>query len=76
MTPAAERADLLRKYQAALKKREDELAEAIAREVGKPLWEAKAEVATMANKVDVTLNESLKLVADVEPRMAPLRNTR
>jgi succinylglutamic semialdehyde dehydrogenase len=60
----AERGDYLKKYQAALKRREEELAEALAREVGKPLWESKTEVATMVNKVDITLNESMKLVAD------------
>lgn len=61
-----DRSVYLKKYQAALKKHEAELAEIIVREVGKPLWEAKTEVATMVNKVDVTLNESLKLVSDFE----------
>jgi succinylglutamic semialdehyde dehydrogenase len=61
-----ERAELLRKYQAALKRREEELAETIAREVGKPLWEAKTELSAMLNKVDVTINESLRFVADFE----------
>jgi succinylglutamic semialdehyde dehydrogenase len=65
-TPQADRAELLKKYQAALKKREDELMEAIAREVGKPLWEAKTEFTAMINKVDITINESVKLVADYE----------
>jgi succinylglutamic semialdehyde dehydrogenase len=65
-TPATERANFLKAYQAAIKRREDELAETIAREVGKPLWEARTEVATMLNKVDITINESLKLVADYE----------
>ena len=60
------RKDYLRKYADALKKREAVLAETIAREIGKPLWEAKQEVATMVNKVDVTLNEGLKPVADYE----------
>jgi len=44
----------------------EELAEMISREVGKPLWEAKAEVQSMINKIDVTLNESLKLVEEKE----------
>jgi succinylglutamic semialdehyde dehydrogenase len=61
----SERAELLKKYQSILKRREDELAEILAREVGKPLWESKTEVATMVNKVDVTLNDSMKLVADL-----------
>lgn len=61
-----DRADYLRRYQAAIKRRQDEIAELIAREVGKPLWEAKSEVASMLNKVDITLEESMKLVTDYE----------
>jgi succinylglutamic semialdehyde dehydrogenase len=64
--PLAERAELLKKYQAALRAREDELVEVLAREVGKPLWESKTEHQTMLNKVDITLGESAKLVADYE----------
>ena len=62
--PPRERAELLKKYQDALKQRGEELAEIMAREVGKPLWESKAEVSAMVNKVDVTINDSLRLVAD------------
>lgn len=61
-----ERAELLKKYQAALKKREVHIAEALAREVGKPLWESKTELTAMLGKVDVAINESMKLVADYE----------
>src|SRR6185295_13992183 len=56
----------LKKYQDALRKREDALVETIAREVGKPVWEAKTELTAMINKVDVTIGESMKLVADFE----------
>lgn len=41
-----------------------ELAEILARETGKPLWETKTEVTTVVNKIDITLNHSLKLVAE------------
>lgn len=64
--PLAERADLLKKYQAAVKKREEDFIHVISREVGKPAWESKTEVAAMVNKVDITINESMKLVADFE----------
>ena len=60
----SERAHFLKKYQSALKRREGEWAEIIAREVGKPLWEAKTEVAAMINKIDITLTESLQFVKD------------
>ncbi|MDR3605902.1 MAG: aldehyde dehydrogenase family protein [Oligoflexia bacterium] len=65
-TPSAERAEILKRYQAEIKKREDDLIQIISREVGKPLWESKTEVAAMINKVDVTINESAKLIADFE----------
>lgn len=64
--PVGERAELLKAYQAALKQREEELVETIAREVGKPLWEAKTEFSAMINKIDITINDSLKLVSDYE----------
>ena len=60
----AERAELLKKYQAAVKHREEQLIEALAREVGKPVWEAKTEVATMVNKVDVAIGEGMRFVSD------------
>jgi succinylglutamic semialdehyde dehydrogenase len=65
-TPIAERAEYLKKYQSELKKRSEEIVEIIAREAGKPLWEAKTELTAMLNKVDVTIQESMKLVSDFE----------
>ncbi len=59
-TSFEDRAAILKKYGEALKRREDELVEVIAREVGKPLWEAKTEVGAMINKISITLNESMK----------------
>ncbi|MCC6276954.1 MAG: succinylglutamate-semialdehyde dehydrogenase [Oligoflexia bacterium] len=43
---------------------QEELAEIISQDSGKPLWEAKTEVQSMINKIDVTLNESLKLIEE------------
>ncbi len=42
----------------------EDLALAIARDTGKPLWEAKTEVAAMIGKIPVTLDQSLKLVEE------------
>ncbi|MBX7230721.1 MAG: succinylglutamate-semialdehyde dehydrogenase [Bdellovibrionales bacterium] len=39
-------------------------AKIISRETGKPLWEAKNEVSTMINKIDITLKYSMKLVEE------------
>jgi succinylglutamic semialdehyde dehydrogenase len=61
-----ERAEFLKKYQAALTRKQDEIAEAIAREVGKPLWECKTELIAMINKVDVTVQDSMRFVQDYE----------
>ena len=56
----------MKKYQSIFKRREEELTEIIAREVGKPLWEAKTELSAMINKVDITIEESMKYVTDFE----------
>jgi succinylglutamic semialdehyde dehydrogenase len=65
-TKIADRIELLKKYQSALKKRQDEIVEAIAREVGKPLWESKTELTAMIGKIDVTINDGLRFVSDSE----------
>lgn len=43
---------------------ESEMAEAIARDTGKPLWEAATEAKALSQKIDITLNYSLKLIAE------------
>ncbi len=58
----SERINYLKKYQEEIKKIADELAYAIAIEVGKPLWEAKTEVSAIVSKVDVTIADSLKRI--------------
>jgi succinylglutamic semialdehyde dehydrogenase len=60
----SERVVLVRRYRDELLKRKDELADVISRETGKPLAESAAEVKAMAEKVDVTENEALPLVAE------------
>jgi succinylglutamic semialdehyde dehydrogenase len=61
------RAAVLLRFRDAASGRVDELAELIAREVGKALWDARAEAALLAPKVDVTLSDGMHLVAPVEP---------
>jgi succinylglutamic semialdehyde dehydrogenase len=61
-----DRAELLRKYQNVIKNREEEIAETISREVGKPLWESRTEVSAMIAKVDITLSESMKFISNFE----------
>ena len=69
-----ERANYLKKYQEAVRARKDDLAMALALEVGKPLWEAKTEAASVDSKVTVTLADSLdrirqETIKEVMPKM-------
>ncbi|MEY4508692.1 MAG: succinylglutamic semialdehyde dehydrogenase [Pseudomonadota bacterium] len=60
--PLDERKALLLELKRVLAGRTSELALAITREVGKPLWEAETEVAAALAKIDVTLSDGLALV--------------
>jgi len=53
--PADERIAVLQRYAAVLGERRSALAEAIARETGKPLWETETEVASMIGKVAISV---------------------
>ena len=63
-TAPAERATTLKRFAELIDTERDRLAEVIAREVGKPLWEARTEVAAMVGKVATTLDRGLELVAE------------
>ncbi|MBE1529970.1 succinylglutamic semialdehyde dehydrogenase [Sphingopyxis sp. OAS728] len=52
---AEARIAVLQRYAAVLGERQAALAEAIARETGKPLWEAQTEVASMIGKVAISI---------------------
>ncbi len=62
--PLEERITFLKKFQEQVKKRKEQMAEAISLEMGKPLWEATGEVNSVIGKVDITINDSLPRVAD------------
>lgn len=66
-TPFEERAATLRRYADAVTKNAERLAEQISREMGKVLWEARTEVKAVAGKVPITLEDGMRLVADVQP---------
>lgn len=63
-TSLSERITYLKKFQAEAQKRKMEIAEAIAWETGKPLWEALTEANAIAAKVDVTIKDSLERVSN------------
>lgn len=73
-TSIEERINCLRKYQEAVRARKDEIAMALALEVGKPLWEAKTEAASLDSKVTVTITDSYErikqeTIKDVMPKI-------
>ncbi|WP_317204871.1 succinylglutamate-semialdehyde dehydrogenase [Janthinobacterium sp.] len=53
--PLEERIAVCARFRDLLKEDAEELALLISEEVGKPLWESRTEVATMANKVDISV---------------------
>ncbi|QOY94279.1 succinylglutamate-semialdehyde dehydrogenase [Massilia sp. UMI-21] len=55
LAPLAQRIAVCTRFRDLLKEHSEELASIIAEEVGKPLWEARTEVATMANKIDISV---------------------
>jgi succinylglutamic semialdehyde dehydrogenase len=54
-TPFEARCAIARRFAALLSERKEALAATIGRETGKPLWEARTEVAAMAAKVDISI---------------------
>ena len=54
-TPLDQRMAIARAYRDVLQARKDALAELIARETGKPLWEAHGEVGSMIGKVEISI---------------------
>ncbi len=53
--PLTERIEKLRSFAGKVKAGADDLADLIARETGKPMWEARTEVDSVANKVDISV---------------------
>ncbi|MGB7407358.1 MAG: succinylglutamate-semialdehyde dehydrogenase [Pontixanthobacter sp.] len=54
--PLATRMELMRRFANEVRKVSDALAELIAKETGKPLWEARTEVEAVINKVEISIN--------------------
>ncbi|HXH76391.1 MAG TPA: aldehyde dehydrogenase family protein [Bacteriovoracaceae bacterium] len=69
-----ERIVFFKKYQEIVRARKDDIAMALALEVGKPLWEAKTEAAALDSKVSVTITDSFErikqqTIKDVMPKI-------
>ncbi|MGC4251815.1 MAG: succinylglutamate-semialdehyde dehydrogenase [Sphingobium sp.] len=54
--PIAYRIETLRRFVNVVRAHEDKLADLIARETGKPLWDARTEVAAVMGKVDISIS--------------------
>lgn len=54
--PLAVRIETLRRFANVVRSRLDAFADLIARETGKPLWEARTEVESVINKVDISVS--------------------
>ena len=53
--PVTFRTETLRRFVDRVKAEAEPFADLIARETGKPLWEARTEVESVANKVDISV---------------------
>ncbi|WP_341712833.1 succinylglutamate-semialdehyde dehydrogenase [Erythrobacter sp.] len=53
--PLAQRIELIRRFANAVRKHAEQFAELIARETGKPLWEARTEVEAVIGKVEISI---------------------
>jgi len=53
--PLAQRIELMRRFSNEVLKEQDKFAELIARETGKPLWEARSEVESVIAKVEISV---------------------
>jgi len=60
--PQEQRFALLRKLKDVYTAHADQLTETIARETGKPKWDSAGEAKAMINKIDITLDHSMRLV--------------
>jgi succinylglutamic semialdehyde dehydrogenase len=54
------RTEALRRFANVVRAREGEFADLIARETGKPFWEARTEVTAVINKVDISVSAYLE----------------
>jgi acyl-CoA reductase-like NAD-dependent aldehyde dehydrogenase len=61
------RAETIRRFRDLVGRRREELAELIAREVGKAIWEARSEADLLPAKANVTLTEGMRFTQPMPP---------
>jgi succinylglutamic semialdehyde dehydrogenase len=69
-TPLAQRIAVCTRFRDLLKEHTEELAQTISQEVGKPLWEARTEVTTMANKIDISVQSYHARTGETQSKIA------
>ena len=74
-TPLDDRIALARAFQAVVKDRADAFARLISRETGKPLWETRTEVASVAAKVDISVAAQAERAGTRSGDVAGVRQT-
>lgn len=70
LTPLAERIAVCTRFRDLLKQDAEELALLISEEVGKPLWEARTEATTMANKIDISVQAHGARTGETQSKVA------
>jgi succinylglutamic semialdehyde dehydrogenase len=70
LRPLEERIAICRRFRDLLKAHNEDLAAIIAEEVGKPLWEARTEVTTMANKIDISVQSHAARTGETSSKVA------
>ncbi|MFK3740524.1 succinylglutamate-semialdehyde dehydrogenase [Massilia sp. TN1-12] len=69
-TDLEQRIAICQRFRDLLKEHNEELAGIIAEEVGKPLWEARTEVTTMAAKVDISVQSHTARTGETNAKVA------
>lgn len=70
LRPLQERIAICQRFRDLLKEHNEDLAVIIAEEVGKPLWEARTEVTTMANKIDISVQSHAARTGETSAKVA------
>lgn len=70
-TPLPERIELLRSAQKVLHAHQEELAQGISREIGKPITEARGEAGALVAKIDFAIGDAERFLAEENPGDAP-----
>ena len=71
--PLSERIAIVRAFKAAVEADADAFAQMIARETGKPLWETRTEVASVAAKVEISITAQAERAGEKAAEAAGVR---